>query len=107
METFKIEIQEFLARVIEVKEKSIEDAFSKIQEQYTKAEIVLDYNDFVNVHFVDINTQSLQDEKKMLVNDLIDYLYTDEMKHYEEFDDDKPTNHIFLKLKRLKEISNE
>ena len=76
MENFKIEIKEFLAKVVEV--------ISKIYEQYKKAEIVLDYNDFVEVEFNDINIQSKDDEKNMLIKDVIEYLYSDEKKHFEE-----------------------
>ena len=44
MEIFKIEVQEFLARVVEVKANSIQNATSKVSELYKKEKIVLDYN---------------------------------------------------------------
>jgi hypothetical protein len=47
METFKIEIQEFLSRIIEVKAENIDEAISKTKEIYLNEGIVLDYNDFV------------------------------------------------------------
>lgn len=100
METFKIEIQEFLARVVEIEAISLHEAISKITESYQKAEIVLDYNDFVEVDFIDISNQSKHDEKNNLINDVIEYLYNDEKKHFEELDE--PENHIFKKLERLK-----
>ena len=100
METFKIEIQEFLARVVEVQAENISEAFSKVDEQYKKAEIVLDYNDFVEVDYIDINTQSKSDETKKLMKVIIEYLYYDEKKHFEELNN--PENHIFKKLARLK-----
>jgi hypothetical protein len=102
METFKIEIQELLARVVEVQADSIQEAFSKVNEQYKKAEIVLDYNDFAEVNFTDINSQSKTDEINSLIKEVIDYLYTDEQKHFEE--SNKPQNHIFKKLERLKQL---
>jgi hypothetical protein len=40
METFKIEIQELLSKVVEVQAKNISEAFSKVNDQYKKAEIV-------------------------------------------------------------------
>jgi hypothetical protein len=49
MGTFKIEVQEVLARVIEVEAKDLEAAISKVNELYTKEEIVLDSDDFVSV----------------------------------------------------------
>jgi translation initiation factor IF-1 len=102
METYKIEIKEILARVVEVKAENLLDALSRVNEQYKKAEIVLDYNDFVEVEFEDINTQSKIDERKMLMKEVIEYLYSDEQKHFEEIDN--PENHIFSKLKRLKDL---
>lgn len=102
METFKIEVQEFLARVIEVDATNLQEAMSNVQERYKKAEIVLDYNDFVEVNFIDINTQSKNDEMKMLVTNVIEYLYDNEKRHYEE--SEEPQNHIFSKLERLKTL---
>jgi uncharacterized protein YgfB (UPF0149 family) len=100
METYKIEVQEFLSRVVEVKAKNIQEAFSKVNEQYKKEEIVLDYNDFVDVNFIDINSQSKEDEINMIIKDIIEYIYVDELKHFEE--SNNPKNHIFTKLERLK-----
>jgi DpnD/PcfM-like protein len=105
METFKIEVQEFLSRVVEVEAKSINEAISKINAQYEKTEIVLDYNDFVEVNFCDINSQSPIDEKDKLIKGVIEYLFEDEKKHFEEFDA-APENHIYLKIKRLNELLN-
>lgn len=47
METFKIEIQEFLSRIIEVEAESSDEAISKVREMYRNEEIVLDSNDYV------------------------------------------------------------
>ena len=103
MGTFKIEIQELLARVVEIEADNKNEAISKVNELYKKAEIVLDYNDFVGVDFTDINSQSKNDEKNKLISEVVDYLYSDEENHFEE--SEEPENHIFLKLKRLKELS--
>lgn len=48
METFKIEIQEFLSRIIEVEAESIDEAISKVREMYRNEEIVLDSSDYVS-----------------------------------------------------------
>lgn len=102
METFKIEIQELLTRVVEVQAENIQEAFTKVNEQYKKAEIVLDYNDFSEVNFIDIKSQSKADEINSLIKEVIKYLYTDEKKHFEELEE--PNNHIFLKIERLKNL---
>jgi len=103
METFKIEVQEFLARVVEVKAKNVQEAFSKVNEQYKKEEIVLDYNDFVDVNFIDLNSQSKEDEMNMLIKDIIEYIYIDEQKHFEELEE--PNDHIFFKIEKIKKIN--
>jgi hypothetical protein len=65
METYKIEVQELLARVVEVKAKSIEDAISIVSKDYEKAEIILNSNDYVDVNFIDINAQVTNLKKKI------------------------------------------
>lgn len=102
METFKIEIQELLARVVEVQADNIQEAFSNVNEQYKKAEIVLDYNDFYEVTFTDINSQSKTDKINSLIKEVINYLYSDEQKHFEE--SNQPLNHIFEKIEQLKSL---
>jgi len=47
METFKIEIQEFLSRIVEIEAENIDEAISKVKELYHKEEIVLDSDDYV------------------------------------------------------------
>jgi len=79
---FEIEVQELLRRVIKIKAKSYNAALELIQEKYKKCDIVLDYNDFVNVSYQDINKQSTDDEKKELILEIIDYLYNDEERHF-------------------------
>ena len=102
MRKYKIEIQEFLAKVVEIQAENISEAFLKVNEQYKKAEIVLDYNDFVEVDFIDINTQSKSDEIKKLMKDVVNYFYTNEKKHLE--DNNNSENHIYTKLERLKTL---
>jgi hypothetical protein len=45
MQTFKIEIQEFLSRIIEVEAETKDKAISKVRELYRNEEIVLDSDD--------------------------------------------------------------
>ena len=92
---YEIEITEILSRVVEVKAESRAEAIDVITEKYKTTEIVLDYNDFVEVNFMDVNTQSHIDEKDKLVSEIVNYLYEVEKKHFEE-SENKPENHIFL-----------
>lgn len=48
MATFKIEIQEFLSRIIEVEAETKDEAISKVRQLYRNEEIVLDSDDYVS-----------------------------------------------------------
>ena len=104
MKTFKFEIQEILSRIIEVEAKNEDEAYLKVKEMYNKEEIVLDSSDVTNFNIKKVLTDYNEIEKENLIAELVDYLYNDEKKHYEEFDDEKPTDHIFLKLEKIKEL---
>ncbi|MDO5606977.1 MAG: DpnD/PcfM family protein [Capnocytophaga sp.] len=51
MKTFKIEIQEFLSKIVEIEAKNIDEAISKVKEMYRNEEIVLDSGDYVTNEF--------------------------------------------------------
>jgi len=54
MHTFKIEVQEFLARTVEIEADSIAEAISQVKEMYRKEEIVLDADDYVRTEIEEI-----------------------------------------------------
>jgi hypothetical protein len=103
MKTYNIEVQEFLARVIEVKAKSFDDAVSKVKKEYINNEIVLDYNDFVEADFIDIDKQSKSDEINHLISEIIEFFVDDEKRYFQEFEK-KLENQIYTKLLRIKEL---
>lgn len=45
---YEVEIEEVLQRVVKVKATSEDEAIRKVKEQYVKAEIVLDAEDFID-----------------------------------------------------------
>ena len=47
MQTFKIEIREFLSRIVEVEASNSEEAILKVNELYRNEEIVLDSDDYL------------------------------------------------------------
>lgn len=47
--TYKIEITETLQKTIELQANSYEEAVKKVKEQYNSSDIVLDYNDLVDI----------------------------------------------------------
>lgn len=55
METFKIEIQEFLSRIIEVEAEHIDEAISKVKRMYQREEIILDSEDYVTTEIEEYN----------------------------------------------------
>lgn len=99
METFKIEIQELLSKTIEIQAENIEEAIEKVNQMYKNEEIVLDYSNFVDKKII---PQTLMNEKEILIKEIIEYLYIDEKKHFEELEESN--NHIFSKIKKLKNL---
>ena len=99
MEIFKIQIQEILSKTIDVQAQNIKEAISSVNEMYKSEKIILDYTD-LSAH--NILPVELIEEKDNLIKDIVDYLYLDEKTHFEELD--KPNDHIFLKLERLKSL---
>lgn len=100
MKMFKIEVQELLAKQIEVRAINLSDAMLEAKKQYKKTEIVLDKNDFVEVDFIEARGQSKKNEKNILMKKVLDYLYNDEKRHFEELEE--TDGHIFVALRRLK-----
>lgn len=47
MEKYKIEVQEYLSKIIEIEANNIIEAISKVKLMYKKEEIVLNSEDFV------------------------------------------------------------
>ena len=47
METFKIEIREYLATILEIEAESSEEACLKVKEMYRNEEIILTENDYI------------------------------------------------------------
>ena len=105
MKMFVIEIRKTLVKKVKIRADFAEDAILKVRKRYNNEKIVLDRNDLIKTEISLSNKSSTFDEKKELVNEIIEYLYQDEKKHYEE-ELNEPNNHIFLKLMRLKDLNN-
>lgn len=48
---FKVQITETLQRIVEVDAEDIDDVIAKVEWDHEQGEIVLDADDFVDVHF--------------------------------------------------------
>lgn len=59
METFKVEIQELLSRIVNIVANSIDEALDKVNQSYRNQEIVLDSNDFISNRIEAVQQQSL------------------------------------------------
>ena len=97
METFKIIVQELLSRTISVQAQNMEEAIEKVSQMYRNTEIVLDAEDFIENEII---PATLKNEKEVF----IEKQYEDEKKNFEE--SEKPNNHIFCKIERLKTLIN-
>jgi len=72
-----------------------DNTISIIENNHENQEILFDSFDSGKVVF---GSKDFEIQHKKLVNDLIDYCYEGEERHYEEFEDDeKPDDHIYLK----------
>ncbi|MBS1174306.1 MAG: DpnD/PcfM-like protein [Burkholderiaceae bacterium] len=47
METFKIEVREFLSKIVEIEAANIDDAVATVKQLYEQNEIVLDGDNYV------------------------------------------------------------
>lgn len=56
MGTYKIEIQEFLSRIVEVKSRNINDAITKINDMYLREEIILGSDDYIQTEINEFHT---------------------------------------------------
>ncbi len=104
MKIYKIEIQETLSRIVEVKAESEDDAYTQVKGMYEQEEIVLDCSDFLDTKINRKLDNQEEIDKDTLISEIVEYLYRHEKRHFEEFDADKPSDHIFLKLKKLKKL---
>jgi hypothetical protein len=105
MNTFEIEIQETLTRVVKVNANELDEALQSVKERYNMADIVLDYNDFSQVQLIDINSESLDVERRRLTKELINYLMEPERNHFEELRN-HPNSLIYKSLIRLMELTD-
>jgi|GEM_PF-878557 hypothetical protein len=64
METFKIEVREFLSRIIEIEASSGEEAVSKVKAMYKNEEIVLDSEDYVATEIEEYDSELKLGNKK-------------------------------------------
>lgn len=54
MKIYKIEITETLQKIIEIEADNEEDALHKVMRMYKNEEVILDYDNFVDVSFKNI-----------------------------------------------------
>ncbi len=54
MDKYKVEITETLQKTVEVEEDNKEEALHKVMKMYKNEEVILDYNDFVDLDFKNV-----------------------------------------------------
>ena len=60
---YKIEIEEILQKVVEVKANSLDEAFDIVQNKYANQEYILDYEDYKGVEFREYKDEILKSKK--------------------------------------------
>lgn len=98
MNHYKIEIEETHLRELNIEAKNLTVAVEKVHDLYRNNR--LSAQDLSLLSYK-IKVGNEDEGKDALIKEIILYLYRDEKRHYEEFGDDKPTNHIYLKLEKL------
>lgn len=99
MKTYEIQIKEILSRTIEVQALTENGAIEQVKNIYSKEDFTLNPSDFEDVF---IENKANCNKLNILITNIIDYLFDDEKKHYEE--DEEPANHIYLKLIEAKKL---
>ena len=60
---YKIEIEEVLQKVVEIKANSLDEAFDIVQNKYANQEYILDYEDYNGVEFREYKDEILKNKK--------------------------------------------
>ena len=60
---YKIEIEEVLQKVVEIKANSLDEAFDIVQNKYANQEYILDYEDYKGVEFREYKDEILKSKK--------------------------------------------
>lgn len=81
METFKIEIQEFLSKIIDIEAENINEAVSKTKKMYQNGEIILDSDDYVTTE-IDEFPKIIQSVRERLSNGNNFYLIDNGFIHF-------------------------
>lgn len=62
--TYKIEIEEVLQRIVEIKANSLDEAIDIAQNRYSNQEYVLDYQDYKGVEFSEYKNEVVKQKNK-------------------------------------------
>ena len=62
--TFKIEIEEKLQKVVEIKANSLDEAFAIAQNKYSNQEYILDYEDYKGTEFREYKDEDIKQKHK-------------------------------------------
>ena len=103
MKTYKIQITERYGKTFEAEADSHEDAFMIIKRLYKDEKIKVE---FANYKGPALDIVDYQIEFEALLNEIIESVYKEQERNYNELQDtEKSADHIFLKIKRLKELN--
>lgn len=98
MNKYKIEIQEIYLRKVNIEAGNINEAIEKVHHLYMNNKFSPQGSNLISYKVED---GILAENKETLMKEIVSYLYEDEKKHYDEYGEDKPKNHIYLKLEEI------
>ncbi len=129
MNKFKVQIVKTSKKIVEVEADSFSEAISIVRNRCKNRErsfvLFLEADNTVSIvesnrekqkvlfdsfdsEKVIFGSNDFEIEYKKLVDELIEYCYEGEERHFEEFEnDEKPDDHIYLKIKRLKKLNKQ
>ena len=98
MNKYKIGIEESYLRQLNIEANSLEDAIEKVHNLYKNNKRTVQD---LRLVWYKIKDATETNSKDALMKEIVSYLYKDEKRHYEEFGDEKPNDHIYLKLENI------
>lgn len=101
MSNYKIEIEEWYLRQLNIEADCFEDAVGKVHDLYKSNKLNAQDLSLVGYKVIDGIDSNKDKSKDALIKEIVSYFYRDEKRHYEEFGDDKPKDHIYLRLEEI------
>lgn len=98
MKIFEIELEEVYHRSVKISAPDYEAALVKARRVFELERMTLESGDLLKRK---IRAVSTTDRKDALMKEILEYIYDEEERHFEECCEEESEDHIFLKIKEL------